>query len=310
MLPLVIGVRSDLHVQAVLDHASRPIAVLDVSSLAAGRYSLFGSRLDFGDESGVKLLWTPDTPVRGWVRRVAPEDWFVGVKGESREAAVQTSWIGLITELLRAVRVEWLSHIDAIVPAENKLRLVEIAQRVGVSTPKTVVSNSVEAIRSTLGHEEVIAKPLGPGHFIDRTQAFGVFSRAVRLAEIPPGALKAAPFIFQEKLEAERHFRVVTVGDEVWSAVLEADGLPVDWRSDKLAHHRFRSVVTPAEIALGALRMTDEFGIGYSSQDWIETRDGFFLVDVNPSGQWLFLPNEIGTQVAAAIARWLVGEFN
>lgn len=47
-------------------------------------------------------------------------------------------------------------------------------------------------------------------------------------------------------------------------------------------------------------------GLGYSSQDWILTPDyEEVLLDVNPAGQWLFLPESIGSEVSRAIATWL-----
>jgi hypothetical protein len=47
-------------------------------------------------------------------------------------------------------------------------------------------------------------------------------------------------------------------------------------------------------------------GVGYSSQDWIEDVDGaHYFLDLNPGGQWLFLP--FADEVTAAIADWLGG---
>jgi hypothetical protein len=49
-------------------------------------------------------------------------------------------------------------------------------------------------------------------------------------------------------------------------------------------------------------------GVAYSSQDWID--DGApepAFIDLNPAGQWLFLPESIAGAVTEAIAAHLTG---
>lgn len=45
--------------------------------------------------------------------------------------------------------------------------------------------------------------------------------------------------------------------------------------------------------------------VGYSSQDWVETGAGKYFLDLNPSGQWLFLPAPVSVEVTNALAAWL-----
>jgi hypothetical protein len=116
--------------------------------------------------------------------------------------------------------------------------------------------------------------------------------------------LGPAPFLIQERLFAERHLRVVTVGDRVWVCELRADKLPVDWRKDADAHHQF--VPTRDErVERSATALAAAAQLGYSSQDWIVQDGEPFFVDLNPAGQWLFLPEPVASEVSAQIARWL-----
>lgn len=113
----------------------------------------------------------------------------------------------------------------------------------------------------------------------------------------------------QERIYARRHFRVVTVADRVWACELEAEGLPVDWRSVESSHGAFLSVSRPDERLLdGARSMSRALGLGYSSQDWVMSGPGkYVMLDVNPGGQWLFLPSEVSELVTQAVAGWLRG---
>jgi hypothetical protein len=49
-------------------------------------------------------------------------------------------------------------------------------------------------------------------------------------------------------------------------------------------------------------------GAGFTSQDWIETDRGeHVFLDLNPAGQWLFLPEQVSDSATRAIADFLAG---
>ncbi|WP_404385796.1 hypothetical protein LL946_06060 [Knoellia locipacati] len=94
----------------------------------------------------------------------------------------------------------------------------------------------------------------------------------------------------------------------VYSATLAASELPLDWRLAEAGHTGFTTVPAPAEVHDLAARATAVLGVGYSAQDWICDEDGFWwFVDLNPAGQWLFLPHEVADAVTAEIAAFLDG---
>ncbi|HVE45526.1 MAG TPA: hypothetical protein VNA57_02100 [Acidimicrobiales bacterium] len=54
--------------------------------------------------------------------------------------------------------------------------------------------------------------------------------------------------------------------------------------------------------------MAGALGVGYSSQDWVVDRSGQpWFLDLNPGGQWLFLPEPAASAVTASVAAWLAG---
>ena len=118
--------------------------------------------------------------------------------------------------------------------------------------------------------------------------------------------LPGAPFLIQERLAARRHLRVVTVGERAWSFALDADGLPLDWRQEPQAHFSWCPARLP-EVEGSALTLARAMDAGYSSQDWIETGDGWFFLDLNPGGQWLFLPEPHSSEITTAISSFLLG---
>ncbi len=277
------------------------LAIFDAATLSDERFTLRTGCLQLGE-----LRLSAEVPARGWLRRLAPADWQRGVVLESHEAAVKTAWLALLVSITRTCGVRWLTDLDALVVAENKLVQSVTATELGIATPETIVTNDRAELKEVLP-EEFVIKPLGPGHFYEGDEALVVYSTVLRHDAPELETLGAAPFLAQRKLKARWHLRVVTVRDRLWAASIEGADWPLDWREAAGAHSAFVPTEPPAEVTEGALALAERLSLGYSSQDWLLCDDGCYVVDVNPAGQWLFLPEPIAGSVATAIAAWLGG---
>ena len=54
-----------------------------------------------------------------------------------------------------------------------------------------------------------------------------------------------------------------------------------------------------------AVALARALGVGYSSQDWLVRGEDRLFIDLNPGGQWLFLPDAVAQPVTEAIAGFL-----
>lgn len=303
--PVIIGDRSDIHVQAVLERVGSDALVIDASSLSRTRYVLRDGQLEI-EVRGRTHLIDGNLPSRGWIRRLAPPSWHAGVVLESHDAAVQSAWLALVAAIVRVCGVRWLTPIEPLVASENKMVQLAAANAGGIATASTLVTNDAVVAAAELG-DQLVLKPLGPSHYIDAADACVIFASKVPATSPVLGALGGAPFIVQEPLAARQHLRVVTVEDSVWGAGIDATDLPMDWRQDRAAHRSFVEVELDEAVATGARAVSERLGLGYSSQDWLVCADGrFVLLDVNPAGQWLFLPAGVAERVSSAIAAWLL----
>jgi hypothetical protein len=304
---LIVGSRSDEHVAAVLEALAGCIEplVVDATTLEDRGYVFEGpTHLSVGVGNARQALDL--SGARGWVRRLAVPGWRAGVRLGSGEAAVRASWLALTVALASHPEVDWLTPYTCLVATENKLRQAVHAKRLGIEVPHTAVVSRRSDIPMELG-DWLVAKPLGPGHFVqDDGDARVVWTEQLHRDDPRLDALSGAPFLLQELVHAHRHLRVVTCGRRAWTCVLEADRLPVDWRRSVTAHHDF-SPARDAEIEAQALVLAAEHGLGYSSQDWIDTGSRRVFIDLNPAGQWLFLPDPVRTEVSEAVADHLSG---
>jgi len=289
---LIVGDPADEHCAAVARVASDAANPLVISADTAS------DSLEWSN--GVFLVeGEPVPPIRGWLRRLSPEGWTAGVVGGSEEAAVQKAKMLLLTAFLRHAPIDWLTGPRDAVVAENKLDQFAAASEAGARVPNTRTTGR----NLTAWDDETVVKSLGPGHFFDARGPRVVYTQLATPSPDVLDALRRTPFLLQQRLFAERHHRVVTVHDTAWAASLDASA-PLDWRSESSSHGSF---VAEDNLALSekARSVARELRLGYSSQDWIETDHGLFLVDVNPGGQWLFLPDPMASEITSAIANWL-----
>lgn len=298
---LIIGSSADEHAAAVANSIANRATVtfLDASTLPNGGWRWMDGLVVKHDENWVK-------PRRGWLRRLAPPGWHHGV-GIGTLGAVEAQ---AALQLLSATAdtgsgIEWLTDYWSTMRGENKLIQYLAAQRIGVPVPPCRVVTSADDLEE-MG-ESLVMKPLGLGAYTKAGVAFAVYARLVNRADISLDGLAVAPFIAQTPVKAVEHLRIPTVIDRAWPCRLDATDLPLDWRIDDDAHTSWKKCTDAESVAAVAIKVAAELHLGYSCQDWIVDVSGTsWLVDINPAGQWLFLPDEVGDAVTAAIADWLV----
>lgn len=284
-----------------------PTVQLDAAMLEQSDYALTDDAFVLVADAR-EIVVRRDQAVRGWMRRLAPPEWRRQAAPAGHEGAVRASWVALLVAIARGLGITWLSDLERLFIAENKLVQQAAARALDIAVPRSVVASSRERIPVELG-AAFIVKPLGPGQFVsDEGVAQVLYARELARDAPELDALAGAPFLLQERLAAERHLRVVTVGTRSWVCALEAGELPLDWRRADEAHDAFVATDEHGEVAGAAVRLAAELSVGYSSQDWVVAGGRPRFLDLNPGGQWLFLPEPVSSAVTAQLAAWLAGE--
>lgn len=111
-----------------------------------------------------------------------------------------------------------------------------------------------------------------------------------------PGTVAAtsSPHLLRDRLHATRALRVVTLRERAW----------VCGQGPEPSTASFERVHRP-EVEDDALRLARLLRVGFSSQEWVETDDGCWFAALNPSGDWLFLPEPVAGEITDALAAWL-----
>ncbi|TDO68988.1 hypothetical protein EV651_10122 [Kribbella sp. VKM Ac-2571] len=292
-----MGDPGDPHVAAVRAAVRGDVHVIDAASFAQRSLTITAEGLENDGQ--------PIHPDRGWIRRLAPLSWTTSLDARTLIGAQRTASLSALATVLHDERISWMTPVSQLGSAENKPLQYRHAQSVHVPVPEWIVTTDPRRAPEDSGW---VTKPLGPGSFIDEAGTEQIvpttpFDPATR------SGLAGAPFILQRRVFARTHARVVTVGTEVYSATLPADDLPTDWRLSRQAHHAFTN--NPAADSVHALASTaaQKMSVGYSAQDWIQDTAGdWWFIDLNPAGQWLFLPEPVAADITAAIGRFLEGQ--
>jgi hypothetical protein len=305
---LLIGDSADPHVIAVLDRLPRQGTVaVDAATLPDVLCRLSPQDSTLFDRRGEPVRLSTVAPARGWIRRLAPAGWDSGTVLGSRAAARLASRMALLAALVRDERTTWLCHVDALFAAENKMVQYRAARALGVRVPETLICPHPADLAAALG-DAFIVKPLGPGNFTgDDGRERVVHTQTVAAADLAGADLLGAPFLAQQRLAARTHLRIVTVNGRAWTAELDADSLPLDWRQAEAAHHSFETSARWREAERDALLLARYLKTGFTCQDWIVDAAGPAFIDLNPGGQWLFLPTSVTEQIADHLASWLRG---
>ena len=306
---LVVSHPDDDHalvVLAALAEAGREAVLVDT-----GRFPVsLGVVERFGDGAPSCALVVDGATVdlgscrAAWWRRPRPftfapglaEDALAFAYGECAEA---------IGGLWAALDVAWVNPPGADETAHHKPYQLAVAGEVGLPLPRTLVTNDPGEVRA-------FADELGPGRTIYKTflatEAHWRETRFLRAEEMELlDQVRLAPAIFQEYVPAEADLRVTVVGEQVFATAVTAavGGYQLDYRMD-LPGAGFTPTELPPETEKRLRALMDRLGLVYGAIDLRRTPEGeHVFLEVNPSGEWLFVEERSGQPITAAVASLL-----
>ncbi|MBC3982857.1 ATP-grasp ribosomal peptide maturase [Streptomyces sp. AC536] len=282
-------------------------------------------RFDPADMAGGELTVTArfgagDAPVTGWLRtpsrRVALENarsvyWRRPVwpayehldDADARFAAAQTRFgLGGVLHALQGCL--WLNHPLRNLAADYKPHQLAAARRMGLTIAPTVVTNDPDVAREFIeAHGQVVYKTLRWTPYERDGTAMTSWADLVSADEVDE-SIRAAPHLFQARVDKQADVRVLVVGRRVFAVRIDSDLL--DWRRDYSALS-YRVIDLPVTLSEALLAYLEHFGLPSGSFDMALGRDGaFHWLELNPNGQWGFLEEGTGLDMAGAFADLLV----
>ena len=288
---------------------------------AAGREVRLLCLADFPSRASMELKWTPSgIPVymmKGpdgpfdldkvrvvWWRRILPFEIDVKVNKPIDRAFSESETSQAVHGILDTLDCTWVNARSADESAHRKPFQWNAANRVGMSLPRTMVTNDPEAARGFIekvGENRTVFKA-----FLATTEKW----RETRLVEMSDldrlDSVRYAPVIFQEYVDGV-DVRITVVGSLLFAAEIDVrkTSYPFDMRM-VIGEADIKPVDLPMSVKKSILRLMNELGLLYGAIDMRRTADGnHIFLEVNPAGQWLFVEQRTGLPISNAVAELL-----
>jgi hypothetical protein len=306
---LVVGTSIDTHIGEVLRHLPEDLSVvrLDVDRYPSQQY------LDVSiDGITSKTMMDEDDisePAVCWFRRLGQPGVDPGlsagvakwVRGETEQA---------LTSMLSIIRPRsWVNEYWACRRASSKLLQLVEAAAVGLSTPPTLVSNRVEAVREWMNRYDLIIYKTLHAPIIDYGEhSTIVFTTPVQaLTDEIVASIPVAPCQFQPNVIKAFELRVTSIFGRNVAVKIDSQTTQQgaqDWRAGAL-EARYSMFELPSEVDSQLTRLLDALGLSFGATDFIVTPDGeYFFLEVNPHGAWVWMERELGdAPISRAVAQ-------
>lgn len=231
-----------------------------------------------------------------------------GLSGADAAYARTEARIGL-GGAFSAISARWVNNPARVALAEYKPAQLQVAARVGLATPRTLVTNDREALDRFAATVDgpIVCKSFSSMLLSEDSTARSVFTTVVEPATVDADQLAVTAHLVQEWVPKDHEVRVTMVGGRPFAVAILAGSAAarVDWRADYGAL-RYRPIDVPDDVLSGLVAYLGEFGLDHGAFDFIVQPDGRWrFLECNPNGQWLWLEHEVGLPIAAALAELL-----
>lgn len=238
-----------------------------------------------------------------------------GLDPQLRQPSVEESR-RVVHGMLAALGAFQLDTIECVRRAEHKPLQLELARALGLEVPRTLTTNDPEAVRAFAERcpGGVVTKMMSSFAVYDpRGQEQVVFTTPLRPEDLEDlEGLDLCPMTFQERITKALELRVTVVGTQVMAAAIDSQALPgarEDWRRKGLELiGAWQPYTLPEPVRVRILALMDALSLNYGAFDFIVTPEGrHVFLEVNPSGEFLWLMQRPGLPIADALADVLVG---
>ena len=189
---------------------------------------------------------------------------------------------------------------------------LRIASGLGWLVPETLLTNSskdAEEFINGCGGRGSIYKVLT--YYFD-AEGETIFTSEIGTSDIlsHPDNVRMVPIQLQEKIIKKHELRITVVGQQIFAAKISSQAsaaTALDWRRDQSQNTLYEAFVVPPELSRRILELHDAFGLYYGAYDFIcNDRDELVFLEVNPSGQFLWVEIHTGLPISQAVAEALV----
>ncbi len=248
-----------------------------------------------------------------WMRRLWKPDLGQSLSPQYQEACIRESKATLsgFWDSLRNVR--WIDNLERVDFAQNKQRQLRVASEVGLTIPRTLITNNPESVRKFFQQLQgkMVTKLLTALSYSMEYSSFSFYTSAVKEEDLQMAdSLRYCPMVFQEEIPKQLELRVVFVQGKVFVGALDVSAYTAsktDWRKPDVAVGAWQHHDLPSELIEKIQTFMTQFGLLFGAFDFILTPSGeYIFLEVNPAGEWGMLERDLNLPISEAIAEALI----
>jgi glutathione synthase/RimK-type ligase-like ATP-grasp enzyme len=207
----------------------------------------------------------------------------------------------------------WLNSIRNGSLADNKYYQYKVARQVGLVFPDFITTNDSRIISKFLKENgECVIKFMSQDMYsISDNKVGGIFVNKIRVDSLYDfGGPEENPVTIQKYIEKDYEVRWTYVGGESFVCRIDSQQSPIastDWRRYDVPHTPHNIIEPPSTVKYSVDAYMRMLGLDYGALDFIVGKDGqWHFLEVNSSGQWLWIEDLTGLPISEAVASWLI----
>lgn len=316
MTILILADRDDLHADCIVSKATdaglRILRIspvddfsrsFELSSISHSSFTIGGKKISTREVSGVYCRIALERMIECFAPRNDLERF--SIEEES------SAWLSALLSIAGRL---WVNDPRFEIWADVKPHSLLVAQRLGLAVPQFIITNSVDSSKKFTTSRSAVIKQISDtslafqnGEFVSipSFDAFDVLG--TRLFDPDSAQILQAdttPFFIQEYVKRTEEFRVTVVDDSIFVAKSQ---LPIDRIDIKdSVMSKFEACSTYSPFFEPLKNLSSELGLRCCTFDVIKSEmESLHLVDINPSGNWLWLDELFDGSISKSIVKAL-----
>lgn len=207
----------------------------------------------------------------------------------------------------------WISPIDSIRYAENKIYQQFIAKQLGFNITKGIITTEKNYAESFLHeeHSSFIVKPVKTGFINDEFEPKVIYTSEFTDNNFDKlNRLKFCPTYFQHKIDKLADLRVTIVGERFFAAKINSqdfEDTTTDWRKGEKVELKYERFELNQDLKEKCLKLLKFYNLNFGAIDFVidKNKDLIFL-EINPNGQWAWIEKRLNYDISGAIVDLLL----
>lgn len=210
----------------------------------------------------------------------------------------------------------WVNKPSLNMLLNDKLRQLELAEQLGISTPPTLLTNNPAEVRKfRKKHGDIAVKSLSAGIIMDNDGEKMLYTH--KLTDEDMGNLeriRLCPTLFQAYVPKLIELRITVVDVSVFACAIESQKskkTTEDWRRydfENVPHYEFN---LPGWLSKKLVMFLQKSGLVFGAFDFILTPEGeFVFLEINTNGQWYWIEKLTGLPITDTLVEYFEHSIN